>query len=239
MNGKIVILTTESLHHTFYVRELLKFKKNISVYIENKTQHSQTLETMLPFEVDRERFEMNRWFGGVNRKIGQLLETKVFDSLNSDDAIESLSCEDASIVIAFGVGILDYKLIKLFPDRIFNLHGGDPEEYRGLDSHLWAIYHGEFSGLVTTLHRLSIGLDEGCIFMQSDLNLYPNMSLSGLRAINTEACVQMSILLISCMEIFGFIPTRQQRKKGRYYSRMPSSLKEICFNKFTSFIQKI
>ena len=128
MNGKIVILTTESLHHTFYVRELLKFKKNISVYIENKTQHSQTLETMLPFEVDRERFEMNRWFGGVNRKIGQLLETKVFDSLNSDDAIESLSCEDASIVIAFGVGILDYKLIKLFPDRSFNLHGGDPEE---------------------------------------------------------------------------------------------------------------
>ena len=42
-----------------------------------------------------------------------------------------------------------------------NLHGGDPEKYRGLDSHLWSIYHEDWASLVSTLHVVSKDLDAG------------------------------------------------------------------------------
>jgi methionyl-tRNA formyltransferase len=235
VSHKIIVLTTESPHHAFYVAELLKYCSSLTVYLESKPNASLVSSALLPFEMERDQFEIDRWFGGVDTHIHDILKPKVFDNLNDSSAVKSLSCEDPCVVIAFGVGVLSRKVIELFPCNIFNLHGGDPEQYRGLDSHLWAIYHSDFSALITTLHRLSIDLDGGSICMQADLDLYPNMPLYALRAINTEACVKMSISLVECMQRFGSVQSRRQRQKGRYYSSMPSTLKEICLNRFTNF----
>jgi methionyl-tRNA formyltransferase len=239
VNHKVIVLTTESSHHAFYVRELLRHYPNLTVYLECNSDALLISEVLLDFELEREKFEIDRWFRGANQQISDMLEPKVFDSINCSSAVESLSREGPCIVIAFGVGVLGRNVIDLFPCNIFNLHGGDPERYRGLDSHLWAIYHSDFSALTTTLHRLSFGLDEGDIFMQADLDIYYKMPLHELRALNTEACVKMSISLLEYMQRFGSVSSRRQIQKGRYYSRMPSSLKEICLHKFENFTKTL
>ena len=81
-------------------------------------------------------------------------------------------------------------MINVVPEKIFNLHGGDPQRYRGLDTHLWAIYHKDFGGLVTTLHILP-KLDDGDIVSMGTLPVSKDMPLYALRKVNTEVCVNL------------------------------------------------
>ena len=105
--------------------------------------------------------------------------------MNDASAIASLEKESVDIVIVFGTGVLKPPLIEICTQRIFNLHGADPENYRGLDTHLWAIYHKDFSGLITTLHHLDTGLDTGDIVLQSAIPIHQKIKLHELRAANT------------------------------------------------------
>ena len=126
-------------------------------------------------------------------------------------------------------------LIEICSQRIFNLHWADPEKYRGLDTHLWAIYHKDFGGLITTLHHLDTGLDTGDIVLQGAIPLHHKMKLHELRAANTEVCVKLTISVIDMMNRFGEVTSRSQYNKGRYYTAMPSELKGICQKRFETY----
>ena len=236
---KIVILTTETVHHAFFVRELLNYYTQISVYIESLNNNLFSFQTFHPFEKKRDELELNKWFLGKKISISDLASTKSFESLNSTSAVESLSKESADIVITFGIGRLRKEVIDLFPGRIFNLHGGDTARYRGLDSHLWAIYHQDFTSLITTLHSLDQGLDTGNVALMGDIKIIPGMSIESLRSANTELCVNMAVTLIDCFSRFGDVPSRKLWQLGRYYSAMPSDLKDICVGRFNNFSNKI
>ncbi|WP_377806343.1 hypothetical protein ABNQ38_06625 (plasmid) [Azospirillum sp. A29] len=82
-------------------------------------------------------------------------------------------------------------LLSLCPGAFLNLHGGDPEDCRGFDTHLWAIYHGDFAALATTLHHVSPDLDAGDIVATLPLPLHRGMGLHQLRRSNTEICVRL------------------------------------------------
>jgi len=51
-------------------------------------------------------------------------------------------------LISFGTGRVGEALLNIRPDRFVTLHAGDPEQYRGLDTRFWAIYHGDFKALM-------------------------------------------------------------------------------------------
>ena len=68
---------------------------------------------------------------------------------------------------------------------------GDPRQYRGLDTHLWAIYHGDFGGLVTCLHHVDLQLDTGDIVDCRPVPIARDMELHELRAANTRVCVEL------------------------------------------------
>ena len=236
---KIVILTTETIHHTFFVQELSNFCGEISVYCENLNRNLFPFQTTHPFEKRRDQFELNKWFFGKKISISDVAIVKSFDSLNSPQAIEALSNERADIVIAFGIGRLGKEVINLFPGKIFNLHGGDPALYRGLDSHLWAIYHHDFPSLVTTLHHLDLGLDTGNLVMQGDIKITRGMQIESLRSVNTEVCINLALTLIDCASKHRAVPSRKLLQLGRYYSAMPTELKEICVGRFEKFSQQV
>jgi methionyl-tRNA formyltransferase len=236
---KIVLLTTETTHHAFFVQELVKYCGEISIYCENLDRNKFPYETFHPFENQREQFELCKWFNGKKISISDLCNKKSFDSLNSPESIRSLSNEKADLVIAFGVGQLGEEVINLFPGKIFNFHGGDPALYRGLDSHLWAIYHYDFSSLITTLHRLDKRLDAGNIVMQGEIEITRGMTIESLRSANTEICVTMALTLIDGISKYRQIPSRKLLNLGRYYSAMPTVLKEICVKRFEKFAKQI
>lgn len=236
---KIVILTTETIHHAYFVKELCNYFGKISVYCENSNENKFPFQTIHPFEKERDQFELNKWFHGRKISLSDVATVKSFDSLNSAPAIEALSREKADLVIAFGIGRLRADVINLFTGKIFNLHGGDPALYRGLDSHLWAIYHHDFSSLITTLHCLDLGLDTGNIVMQGEIKLTKGMAIKSLRSANTEVCINLALMLVDCVSKFRDVPSRKLLQKGRYYSAMPAELKEICVQRFEKFTQQI
>ena len=236
---KIAILTTETAHHGYFVGLIKKSFERVVVFCEKQTTDKLPFETRHPFEDDREKYELEHWFEGQKIPIMKIAPTYQIQSVNDDRTIELLLREEVDIIITFGTSILKEKIIKIFSDRLFNLHGGDPEHYRGLDSHLWAIFHRDFSRLVTTLHRLDSGIDTGDIVMQGKIMLGSKTPIYAIRALNTEVCVRLVTSLIDSISRYGKVTSRPQYVKGRYYSSMPTVLKSVCVSRFNSHVKKL
>jgi methionyl-tRNA formyltransferase len=104
---------------------------------------------------------------------------------------------------------------------------------------MWAIYHQEFEKLIVTLHRLNSRLDDGEIIQQAQIKLDKNSRIIKLRAENTKLCVQLTLSALLSYNKLGYFISKPQKRKGLYYSFMPSNLKEVCVKNFEQYIQKL
>ncbi len=231
---KIALLTTQTPHHTFFVREIAARFDSVQAFCERQSLRP-TFDTSHPFETERDEFERNRWFRGADPRIDEFVPATTVDTMNGTEGLSSLSSWRPDVAIVFGTGRLSSVVLENGPSCFLNLHGGDPEEYRGLDTHLWAIYHSDFGGLVTTLHRINSSLDDGDICLQERISISAGMRLCELRLANTEACVRIAVAALSSVREQGDVPSRKQRRAGRYYSFMPSPIKEICLKRFENY----
>ncbi len=228
---RLVVLTTETLHHAYFVRELGETHPIAMVICETR-QAVPPFETHHPFEDERDDHEREVWFNGKPLSLADLAETVTVESANDRKAVGLLRKVGPDVVVVFGTGRLSPDVIAICPDGVVNLHGGDPEEYRGLDTHLWAIYHHDYGGLVTTLHRLNSEIDAGDIIGKLPIPLAPDTRLCQLRRRNTEVCVRLVREALAAYHTDGKFDSRPQAKAGRYYSFMPTVLKELCRVRF-------
>ena len=235
---KVAILTTETPHHVYFVREVAKRFPVARVFRETQKVFP-SFETAHPYEDERERFERGLWFGDTTGSLNEFAETQSVVTMNDPYAVQALDSLQPDAVVVFGTGRLKQPVIAVQPERMFNLHGGDPERYRGLDTHLWAIYHNDFPGLVTTLHRVTPVLDNGDIVSQAPLALARGMLLKDLRAANTRICVTLTLAALSQLAERGVISSRPQAHVGRYYSFMPTVLKDLVCKKFAAHTAKL
>lgn len=234
---KVAILTTETLHHAYFVREIVTRYPATEVFCERNVLIAP-FETSHPYEAVRDGYERNYWFGGGAATLADFAAVTTFSSINDEAAMIALRRFDPDVLVNFGTGKVKEPVLNFKVGRFFNLHGGDPQRYRGLDSHLWAIYHGDFSGLVTTFHRLTSTLDAGDIVLMQALPLRPHMALHELRVANTKVCVDMTLAALAQIAIEGDVRGQPQVGKGRYYSFMPAVLKQVCVGKFERFTHK-
>ena len=234
----MVVFTTETSHHTYFVQELSKVVPLEYVLVE-KNAPVAPFETLHPFEKVRESYERNIFWGGSNISLSDVAKIIEVNSINSAEALAYLRKLKPEIIFVFGVGRIGKEVIEVCPDGIFNLHGGDPEEYRGLDSHLWAIYHNNFERLIVTLHRINEKLDDGDIVLQTPIPLAPRMELHELRRYNTVVCLQFVLAAMDQYVREGRVIARPQVRYGRYYSFMPSLLKEVCQRQFKRYVENL
>ena len=235
---KIVVLTSETLHHTYFVQELNKSFPVESVLVEQNIVAAPS-GTHHPFEDTREDYEQRAFFQNKHLHLKDVANTCDVSTVNEPTSIALLKKIAPAVMIVFGTGMIYREVIQICPNGIINLHGGDPEEYRGLDTHLWAIYHRDFNGLVTTLHHVNEKLDDGQIILQSAIPVRRGMQLYELRRYNTEICIDMAISALDMFKRWGHTICRPQHKKGRYYSFMPSLLKEICQVRFKEYSDEL
>lgn len=229
---KVVLLTTETLHHMYFLREVCKVYPIAHTICETSSGAIPKFDVAHSFEEKREKYELNLLSAGEKRFLDDCSEVTKVESINDDQSASCLKTLSPDVVIVFGTRKLSSSIIRICPNGMVNLHGGDPERYRGLDSHLWAIYHGDFSSLITCAHRVNEELDDGEIILQAALEIKQGMQIEHLRAENTKKLIQVTISAIDMFQrndVFTSIP---QRKKGRYYSYMPTCFKEICEQKF-------
>lgn len=234
---KLVILTTESLHHTFFVREITKNYNDVMVLCETTNNQRALYDTSHDFEKTRNDFEKNLWFSNKKSVLKNFAEVKNVISINSRASKSFLKKINPDLIIVFGTGLIKKEILSLFENKIYNLHGGNPERYRGLDSHLWSIFHKDYKSLITVIHKVDSRLDTGDIVMKGNIRLYPGMKIHELRSSNTNLCLSLSNQLIK-MAINGKINSQEQSKIGRYYHAMPSGLKSLVKIRFENFINR-
>jgi methionyl-tRNA formyltransferase len=242
---RILVLTTDTLHHTFFVKKLKEKYNDVSVICENKREIKYSdilsksfLKEKKKFEKLQEKYEVKKWFNGQKFKLDEFCNPFYVENLNTQKSIKLLKNLNPTLIIVFGTGKLNRDFIKKFKSIIFNLHGGDPQNYRGLDSHLWSIYHKDFNSLKTTLHKITPQLDAGEIYKIEHIKLWPNMKLFQLRLSNTETCLKLALDLINDVKNKKPIKYIQQKNLGRYYSLMPQSLKFKVNDNFENYIEK-
>ncbi len=227
---RIVILTTKTAHHTYFIKKISNLSlETIDIFFETR-KIKFPFKTFHNFELKRKNFE--------NKNFNKKIDTKktianTFYDINSKECIDKIKSINPKIIIVFGTGKINKDFIKNFKNKIFNLHGGDPSLYRGLDSHLWGIYHNDFN-FVVTLHKLKLKLDTGDVVYKKVIKI-KKIQIWQIRYFTTLACIDLVSKLIKNFRNNIKYPLIKQIKIGRYYSSMPSNLKEICCKKMKSY----
>lgn len=235
---RLVILTTYTPHHVAFVRALARSHPIKRVVLEtNVTRPS--FDTAHSFEERRDGYEWRTWFAEARPEMRDFADTISFENINDPECIDQLNRVAPDVLISFGTGKLKSEVLSTCPDGALNLHGGDPERYRGLDSHLWSIYHRDAKGLITTLHRLNEKLDDGQIIQRQAITPPPNSGLHELRGYNTEVCIGLVSQALEKFSITKKFESKPQQKIGRYYSFMPAVLKELCVKRYPAFLKAI
>ena len=235
---KIIIFTTNTPHHLYFVKNISK-QHRISATILEKKILSPPFNTYHPFEDLRDEYEKIELLEGLNLEFDDFSKTIEHDNINDKECVKYISKQKPDVIVTFGTGIIKKAIIDKCPNGIINLHGGDPQQYRGLDSHLWAIYHKDFSQIKVSLHRLNEAIDDGDIIGQKSIQITKDLELYMLRSKNTKVCISLTLSALNKFSKKGLFQFTPQKSIGRYYSFMPSVLKETCLYNFNSYLETL
>lgn len=224
----IALLTTKTTHHIYFENQIFKKFKNI-INICETSMIIPKFPTDVHFEKKRDIYEKKTFFKSKKKNFRS--KSYIVKNINEKKVIKILKDNNVSHIIVFGTRKIDKKIIKEYKNNIFNLHGGNPEEFRGLDSHYWSIYLNNFN-LYSCLHKLNNKLDDGDIIFKKKIKLNKGMKIHQLRAANTLCCISMVLKLIKLIQNKRKIPLNKQKTVGRYYSFMPKEIKKIVEKKF-------
>lgn len=230
---RLAVLTTDTLHHRAFLDHLERRFPVAFVGLETKTL-AAPFPTDHPYLIEQELKERAAWYPEQESwpSLVDHPKAKSFESISSSEALEALVEAQPDLIFVFGTGRIRGELLERFPGRLLNLHGGDPERYRGLDSHLWAIYHRDFDAICTSLHHVEAELDTGDLVAMARVPIPEGSELSDLRRHNTELCVDLVCQAVVQYQTQHRIHSRPQRMQGRYYSFMPRALKDLCVRRF-------
>ena len=234
MSLRVLVLTTQTPHHIYFVQKLLEMGHSVSVLCEELMAgggaHANDLEA------ERQDYERSKWFRDDCPRLSDLCPTKTSPSVNATEALVMLRQAPSDVAISFGTRLIKDDALRLLPEERWNLHGGDPQKYRGLDSHLWALYHDDHESLVTTVHTLAPALDAGAIVAGSRIDLSPAPELHMLRALNTDLAIRLVAGSLAHLEAVGSVPRMPQATVGRYYSALPKALWTKCAKSYAAAV---
>ena len=231
---KILILTTDTSHHAYFVQKLSKTENDIIVISETRHPKAPNFPIYHHFEDEMIVYENSSWFNGKQMYLNNFSDTFNCFSINDDSCLNHIKKYSPDITFVFGTSILKPLLINSINKNLLNFHGGDPERYRGLDSHLWSIYHDDYKSIVSTLHFVEKGIDTGDIVYRECIKISRNLKIHQLRKENTEKCVSLALKAIDKIKNYNNLNRKKQKNLGRYYSYMPLVLKNLCVKKFNN-----
>jgi methionyl-tRNA formyltransferase len=234
MTCSVLVLTTETPHHVFFASQLVTSGIDIRLICESAPPAARTASSLAELQAEYER---RRWFNGSPPRMSQVAPTQYVQSINTISAWGS--ADDFDIAVCFGTRILTRAAIGRLPIELWNVHGGDPQRYRGLDSHLWAAWNGDERGFVTVLHRLEPEVDSGELIGCAELPIGKAPQLHMLRAINTEAAVEIAVAAVQTIQSKGAVPSKPQAQRGRYYSSIPGHLIPAAAARYSLLVSRV
>ncbi len=227
----IVVLSTDTTHHRYLLNRLRDQGLPIQEVIFETTSVQPPFPTGPLYEKEEEEFERQRWPQWLGLDGFTIREVANF---NDPDCLAILKELKPKFGVVFGARRLNQPVLESFSDGLVNVHRGIAQEYRGLDSELWAIYHNDWDGIGVTLHLMDADLDSGAIVAQERLELAHGMKTHHLRALTTEIATRMMADVLRD-QLAGTLKSTVQSGHWRYYSFMPLDLRKLVRKRFERY----
>jgi len=237
----IVVLTTKTKHHIYFVNRLAT-EHDVHVVLETGTLNMGRLfwrwmaKTPFPsglisnpylhfpnpvFKSLEDKFEDQFFSHEIAPNWHNHRSLKSFVDVNTSGCINYINTICPEVIISFGVGIIRSGILAI-PCTKMNVHRGIVPAYRGLDSDLWACYNHDFGNIGTTIHQLESRLDTGMVFRQGRIRIRPGMRAYHLRyhttVLGTDLLLSALTEMDRCGHVVGWC---QDINQGRYYSFIP------------------
>ena len=225
----VLLIGTDTLHRRFIINSLIDkgIKLNACIFQINSFRPKfKTNYSWAKFE----KAELLKKFSKTTRmdlkRVKKIIKIKNLSIINNECKEEITK---ANFIIISGADLIKGQLLKMIRPKALNVHMGIAEKYRGLDSNLWAWYHNDYKSVGVTLHKLDKSLDTGKIFKSQNLKINKKTKIWHLRYLEYNLAVK---LLMISFKSFGKnkLNLRKQKQIGRYYSFMPTVIKNKILN---------
>jgi methionyl-tRNA formyltransferase len=220
---KIIFLSSGKNHHKYLIKFLEKKKFNFNFIFFDKKKISPPFDVGLTEKKKQYLFEKKNVKNYITKP-----KPKIIYDINSNKFILDLKKNKPDLGVVFGTRKLSNKLIRIFKDGVINIHRGYIQEYRGLDSEYWALYHKDYKKIGATLHYINEDLDSGDIISQKFLRINKKIKIFKLRYLTTKLGAELLNSFLKKYLSLKKIKKLRQIKIGRYYSFIPKViLKQI------------
>ncbi len=146
--------------------------------------------------------------------------------LNSPHTIIKIDKTNPGFIAVFGAGILREPFLKKFSNRLFNLHIGDPEIYRGSSCSFWPIYQGKLQHMSATIHRIDQGVDTGDILSKQTITMSKEDNEQTLLLKSLKLGTKLMTKTIKNWQI-GTLQSIPQKRSGKLYKKADFTPKAV------------
>ena len=170
--SRVLLLTSTSLRHQYFIHTLCDALDVVGVWREEKSfKPEETPGTPAEQEMIRMHFALRnsteeKYFARfAGRSIAKSITARDLapKSINQEGEVAAMKELKPDVVIVFGTGILQEKIINAFPGNIINLHLGLSPYYRGSGTNFWSLVNNEPEYVGATIHYLDAGIDSGAM----------------------------------------------------------------------------
>ena len=242
---KILILSTNTKHHTYFINKIAQHNDICGIVYERKVLKKDYVTG--PFYDNlADKFE-DKFFEDDNTttentyELSKDLQKKVVEvhSVNNRHLQKYIESMNPDLIITFGTGIVKPYIFNIPKWGTINIHRGDIHNYRGLDSDLWAIKNEDFDKINVTLHYVDEDLDTGDILIEGNQPLKDVEEIYQLRYYTTKLATTMMLMVLSLFKTRNKKLTgTKQENLGDYYTAMSlddKHLTEDIFNDYKKY----
>jgi len=221
----VVILTSGSNRHKYFVNNLSRYFKVLGVVSEKKRPIT-IFDNKEENEISKKHFFQRDLAESLYFKDHDLfcvsdseilnLENTQINSLETFDWVKS---KNPDFVILFGTSIIRAPLLTYFENKIINMHLGLSPYYRGSGTNFWPLVNNQPECIGATIHLAILKVDAGAILAQ--VRPLP-VGGDNCHDLGCKTIIAGTHTMINCINLYNdkkIIPTSQNLTGGFVYKK--------------------
>ena len=234
---KVLILSTNTKHHTYFINKIAQHYDICGIVYERKVL-KKDYPTGPFYDNLEDKFENKFFEADIPNKLSDDLQKKVVEvhSVNNKHLQKYIESMSPDLIITFGTGIVKPYIFNTAKWGTINIHRGQIDKYRGLDSDLWAIKNEDFDNIGVAIHYIDEDLDTGDVLSKGKVLLSNVEEIYHLRYHTTILATNMMLDILERFEHEGSkIEGEKQTEFGEYYTAMSLEEKHLTEDIFNDY----
>jgi len=223
--NNILLLGSDTPHRRFMINKLLDAGHNIESCLFPSNIIKPRFNVDSPWASEEKKELKDLYLRETREDLDRVSTVYCPSSLTLDDPLVSATIGNADFVVVSGADRIGDDILSVIENKSLDVHMGSAEEYRGLDSNLWAWYHRDYKNIGVSLHKLETTLDTGDLFQVERIKITEETKVWELRYL--ESVLAVALIGKSLKNLVADkVIVRNQKRMGRYYSFMPFDIKK-------------